>query len=189
MKFRCKDCGRVYEGYRPEFCECGNDSFVKILSKAEKELRDDGYVEKEEKENPIFIILFLLVAAAVVWFVLSKVHVVRQAPELNDEYLTSVRQEMLKDFDPSGITRSGYCIISFEINEEGWINKRQFVQKASVDEINVKVYDMLKNATIVPKPPLDYTNKPIKIEFGCEANQEEVSCYSKNIVEKNVNNQ
>ena len=121
-------------------------------------------------------------------------------PGLYDENDKAVEFEQIALVEVDGIF---YCILkpvdcrdvsddeawAFEINEEGWVNKRQFVQKANVDEINVKVYEMLKNATIVPKPPLDYTNKPIKIEFGCEANQEEVSCYSKNIVEKNVNNQ
>ena len=184
MKFKCKDCGKTYEEYRPDYCECGNDSFIRIMTKEEKEALDSQNEVAEKKENPIFIILFLIIAFVVFWTILTKIRSFQNVPVVNDEYLTSVREEMLKDFDPSGITHSGYCIISFEINEEGWINKRQFVKKSKVDEINVKVYDMLKSATIVPKPPLDYTNKPIKIEFGCTANAYEVSCYSKNIVKK-----
>ena len=29
--YKCKECGAKYE-IKPEYCECGNDSFVKVLS-------------------------------------------------------------------------------------------------------------------------------------------------------------
>lgn len=176
MDYRCKDCGKVYEDYRPDFCECGNDKFERI---AVQEEISGNYSEK--KENPIAFIIFVLIAGAFAFFLLTKIRAYKAEPAINDKYLTSVRQEMLKDFNPSGITRSGRCIISFEINEEGWVNKRHLTKKSGVAELDDKVYEMMQNATIVPKPPLDYTNRPILIEFGCEANQYEVECYSKNI--------
>lgn len=175
MDYKCKECGKIYEGYRPEFCECGNDKFAKISSQ---------YVENddfEKKESPLALIIFVLIAGALAFFLSTKIRAYKVQPTMNDEYLTSVRQEMLKDFNPAGITRSGSCVISFEINEEGWVNKRHLAKKSAVPELNDKVYEMMQNATIVPKPPLDYTNRPILIEFGCEANQYEVECYSKNI--------
>lgn len=176
MDYKCKDCGKIYEDYRPEFCECGNDKFVKISSQY---VDNDDYGEK--KENPVAFIIFLLLAVGLAVFLASKIRTYKAQPAMNDEYLTSVRKEMLKDFNPAGITKSGRCIISFEINEEGWVNKRHLAKKSAVPELNDKVYEMMQNATIVPKPPLDYTNRPILIEFGCEANQYEVECYSKNI--------
>lgn len=176
MDYRCKDCDRIYKDYRPEFCECGNDKFEKIHANDDN---NNDFTEK--KENPLVLVIFILIAGALAFFLSTKIRAYQARPALNDEYLTSVRQEMLKDFNPAGITKSGSCIISFEINEEGWINKRHLTKKSNVPELDDKVYEMLKSATIVPKPPLDYTNRPILIEFSCRANKYEVECYSKNI--------
>ena len=144
-------------------------------------MSNDNY--HEEKTSIWTIIIALVLVVGIVLFIRSVIGNAKQAPERNEEYLTQIRQDMLKDFDPSGITLSGYCIVSFEINEEGWINKRQFVKKSPVEELNRKVMDMLKSTTIVEKPPVAYTNKPIKIEFGCTADEMEASCYTKNIVD------
>lgn len=138
--------------------------------------------ETEKKENPIFIIIFFIIAGLMVNYIIGKKNSYQDAPKRDEAYLTSVRQEMMENFDPEGITKSGYCVVSFEINEEGWINKRQFVKKSDVEQINSKVFDMLSTSTIVSKPPKAYTNNPIELEFGCTANNREVSCYSKNVV-------
>ena len=111
MDYKCKECGKIYEDYRPEFCECGNDKFAKISSQ---------YVENddfEKKESPLALIIFVLIAGALAFFLSTKIRAYKVQPTVNDEYLTSVRQEMLKDFNPAGITRSGSCVISFEIND------------------------------------------------------------------------
>ncbi len=50
MSYKCKDCGKIYET-RPNYCDCGNDVFVKTHS---NENIDNS--EKKEKENPLFII-------------------------------------------------------------------------------------------------------------------------------------
>ena len=63
------------------------------------------------------------------------------------------------------------------------MEKRQIVKKSPVDIINDKAMEMLKLVTIVDKPVKGYTNVPIKMEFGCIADQKEASCYTKNIVE------
>ncbi len=184
MKFKCKDCGKIYDE-KPDYCDCGNNHFLRMRTKAERDAEIGSLDEEpEKKENPLFIIIFLVIVAVVVYFILTKIRTNQAQPALDDAYLTSVREVMLKDFDPSGITNSGFCILSFEINEEGWITKREISQKSPIPEINDKVMTMLRTATIVPKPPAAYTNKPIKIEFGCIADQSEVECYSKNIVEK-----
>lgn len=139
--------------------------------------------QEEEKFNFLGLLIVLVIIGAAVFYIRGKINYVEQAPERNDEYLTAVREEMLKDFDPSGITQSGYCIVSFEINEDGWINKRQIIKKSPVDMINDKALEMLKSATIVEKPIEAYKNVPIKMEFGCIADEKEASCYTKNIVE------
>jgi len=146
-------------------------------------MSDENENEQGEKFNFLGLIVAIAVICGMVFFIRGKMNYVEQAPEREDEYLTTVREAMLKDFDPSGITQSGYCIVSFEINEDGWINKRQIVKKSPVDIINDKAMEMLKLVTIVDKPVKGYTNVPIKMEFGCIADQKEASCYTKNIVE------
>lgn len=185
MKYKCKDCGKIYE-QKPMYCECGNDSFNIIRTKAEIEAQNQYQEEndapQEEKTNIWAVLFTFIIVVGIVFFIRQKMANVEKAPEFNDAYLTSVREKMMEDFDPSGITNSGYCIVSFEINSEGWIQKRQFVKRAPIEEINNAVFEMLKHATIVDKPPKAYTNVPISLEFGCMADEMEVSCYSKNIV-------
>ncbi|MCR5260427.1 MAG: energy transducer TonB [Candidatus Gastranaerophilales bacterium] len=144
-------------------------------------MSDENENQQEEKFNFLGLIVAIAVIAGMVFFIRGKINYVEQAPERNDEYLTAVREQMLKDFDPSGITESGYCIVSFEINEDGWINKRQIIKKCPVDIINKKAMEMMKSATIVEKPINTYKNVPIKMEFGCIADAREASCYTKNI--------
>lgn len=96
--------------------------------------------------------------------------------------MTEIRQEMLEDFDPQGITRSGYCIISFKINKEGKVYDKKFLQKSKVKPLNEKVTYMLDYAKAFQNPPLAFTDTPIDIEIGCTASETEVSCYTKNIV-------
>ncbi|MBQ2644797.1 TonB family protein [bacterium] len=148
-----------------------------------------SYDGNEEKTNVAGIIIIILITIAIVWFIRGKIQSYKDRPKLDDKYLTAIREDMFKNFDPSGITQSGRCIISFEINEEGWINKRHFVKKSKVEELNKKVYEMVEIATIVPKPPKGYTNVPIELEFNCQANEREVACYSKNIVKRNKTQQ
>lgn len=61
--YKCKECGAKYE-IKPEYCECGNDSFVKVLStnsalnikltesKSESEDFDSNLEDFREIENP-----------------------------------------------------------------------------------------------------------------------------------------
>lgn len=188
MKFKCKDCGKIYENQKPDFCECGNDEFIKMRTKAEREAQigsASNEKSEEKKDNPIFMIIFLLTVIAVVWFILTTIRAKQEEqPDYNDAYLTEVRQTMLKDFDPEGITNSGYCIISFEITPDGRITKKRMDKQSPIREINDKVMGMLILADKADPPPKAYTNTPIRIEFGCIADNAEVECYSKNIVEK-----
>ena len=189
MKFKCKDCGKIYLDVKPEYCQCGNNEFSKILTKEEREeqlaAQNQQPSEKKEKNESVFAILFFFVAIiAIVFVVRHFVNLSQNRVDLDAEYLTNIREEMLKDFDPEGIVKSGECIISFEINAEGWITKRYFVKKSPVNELNDKVMSMLKKATIVEKPPKIWTNTPIKLLFRCVASETEVECESKNIIER-----
>lgn len=185
MKYKCKDCGNIYDN-KPDYCECGNDSFliirtnhnrVVIMAKPKREK-----VREEKKENPIVMVLFLIVVGVFAYFVMNKVSSYKVDTSKNDEYLTEIRQEMLEDFDPQGITRSGYCIISFKINKEGKVYDKKFLQKSKVKPLNEKVTYMLDYAKAFQSPPLAFTDAPINIEIGCTASETEVDCYTKNIV-------
>lgn len=185
MKYKCKDCGKIYEN-KPDYCECGNDSFLTMRTKAERDAimakpkREE--VHEEKKENPIVLVLFLVAVGFLAYFVMNKVSSYKIDTSKNDEYLTEIRQEMLEDFDPQGITRSGYCIISFKINKEGKVYDKKFLQKSKVKPLNEKVTYMLDYAKAFQNPPLAFTDTPIDIEIGCIASETEVSCYTKNIV-------
>ncbi len=204
MKFKCKACGKIYDE-RPQFCRCGNESFSVLRTKAEKaeeELRkireenerllqdrepvqeEDDFEKPKEKGVNFFVVLLIFAAMGYfVYYIQDSMRNVEKKSAQEHEYLQQIREEMFKDFDPEGITHSGLCVVSFEINEDGWINKRFVARKSGVPELDNKVMDMLRKTTILSKPPKIYTNKPIKLEFGCSANQTSVECYSKNIVE------
>lgn len=185
MKYKCKDCGKIYEN-KPDYCECGNDSFLTMRTKAERDAimakpkREE--VREEKKENPIVLVLFLVAVGFLAYFVMNKVSSYKVDTSKNDEYLTEIRQEMLEDFDPQGITRSGYCIISFKINKEGKVYDKKFLQKSKVKPLNEKVIYMFDYAKAFQNPPLAFTDTPIDIEIGCTASETEVSCYTKNMV-------
>lgn len=185
MKYKCRDCGKIYNE-KPRYCECGNDLFMRIKSQEERdydEVMVDFETHPREKTSIFTILVACVLTVAIGYFIRNMMNVNQRQPELSDEYLTSIRQTMMENFDPSGITHSGYCIISFQINDEGGIENRKFIKKSSADQLNKKVFKMLQATTIVEKPPKTYKGSQIKLEFGCTANETEANCYSKNILD------
>jgi TonB family protein len=201
MRYVCRDCGLTYDRL-PNFCDCGNDTFDEIYDEIEEskersaEFRRNSYrkkverekreqfMPKEEKANPISVILFFLLVAflagAIPSFIAKAGRETRQR-DINKiyAYIDNVQKEIERNFDPKGITVSGRCVAKFEINSEGWINNRVITKKATDAKLNTKVMNALKNVTIVPPPPEEFKDTPIPIEFYCGANEREVECYSK----------
>lgn len=191
MKYKCKECGRIYSK-KPNFCKCGNNQFTTVRTKAEREAitgsikknKEKVEKQKEKQKAPFIILLFgLFLFGMYVSFNKIKFEQEKQ-PEINDEYLTSIRERMLQDFDPTGITNSGDCIITFKIKKDGTLYDKLMEQKSAVQFINDRVMGMLILTDNVDEPPRAYTDVPIRIKFGCIADEKEVSCYSKNIVEE-----
>lgn len=191
MKYKCKECGRIYSK-KPNFCKCGNNQFTKIQTKAEREAitgsiqkhKEKVEKQKERQKAPFLILLFgLFLFGMYVCFNKIQFEQERQ-PEINDEYLTSVREKMLQDFDPTGITNSGDCIITFKIKKDGTLYDKLMEKKSAVQFINDRVMGMLILTDNVASPPKAYTDVPIRIKFGCIADEQAVECYSKNIVEE-----
>lgn len=197
MKYICKDCGKEY-ARRPHFCECGNDTFqevheeidvfdeqqsrpytgrIKSQSVKEEKPAEQELVYEEEKTSPFTVIFMIIVIAALAFFVPRFLQ--KQANNANDEdakYLDGVMQTVMGDFNPAGITQTGECIMRFEVNEAGWVNKRAFVQRSSVPEINSKVAYALRKATLVEKPPKRYTDVPLRLKVSCTADEKMAEC-------------
>lgn len=187
MKFKCKDCGKIYD-VKPDYCECGNDTFLTMRTKAERDamLSSSSKMEyrreeKGEKENPLNIILFLVLVACLAFFVVNKTSSIQSKAPV-DDYLTNIREEMLSDFDPQGLTVSASCVISFKISETGKVYEKRIIQSTKNRPLEEKIENMFNYTNQFAPPPLAYKDKPIKIEFGCSANEREVSCYTKNLL-------
>lgn len=208
MKYICKDCGRTYSK-KPTFCECGCDFFSekndgssqqkraiapkpcyeqkKTQAKATKAKKSD---DRGTKLRPFTVFVVMIFVALIAYFVPLAVKYKaeeaqrRAANSPEATYLDRMMQTILEDFSPAGIESSDYCIVSFEINENGGINKRFFVRRSSVPEINNKVMHALKKATIVEEPPKKYINVPLNINVSCTADEEAAECLSNIYVKK-----
>lgn len=204
MKYICRECGLSYNK-KPNFCECGNDTFFEGIDDVEpsKEQRAEERAKRyakakakvqkrrqkreedsEEKTSPFTILFALVLIGAIAFFLPTFVQnkakdaSERAAKESEATYLDRMMQTILADFTPSGITKSDYCIIKFEINESGWISKRSFEHRSSVAELNSKVMYALKKSTIVEKPPQKYIDVPLKIRVSCTADEKAAECLS-----------
>lgn len=202
MKYICRECGQTYNK-KPNFCDCGNDTFLEGMDDVEpsKERRAQERARRYAKakakvkarrtrsENgvalgPLKIFVTLILIALIAFFVpriiqnqtneASK----RATKEKEATYLDRVMKTVLEDFSPSGITKTDFCIVTFEINESGWISKRAFERRSSVSELNTKVMYTLKKSTIVEKPPEKFANTPLKIRVSCSADEKSAECLS-----------
>lgn len=205
MKYSCNECGKEYNR-RPNFCDCGNDTFTEIREESdivehqqsipytgrvvrahsqqqyhhhEKVKKEESIIDDEEKTSPFtilfLVVLIVLIAVFVPKFLQQKVN---NANDADAQYLDRIMNSIMGDFNPSGITRSGECIVRFEVNEAGWVSKREFTQKADVPAINAKVGYALKKATILEKPPKKYTDVPLRLKVSCSANKSMAECMS-----------
>lgn len=180
MKYKCRDCGKVYN-HEVDYCECGNDSFVKLRSK-------DDYVEKVEKKDGcltylIYIIFFIALFVGIFFLFKRIMEDVKKNDAKEDKYIETVLHSVFDGFSPEGIEKSGHCMVTFIVDENGNVKNGKIVETSNVHEIDTKVYNSLKNAPNVGKPPLKYINKPVKVDFICFAKRYEVECYSKNVVD------
>lgn len=205
MKYSCNECGREYRK-RPNFCDCGNDSFTEIREESDiieeqqsrpytgrvakshshshshqhvKVKKEEPVIVEEEKTSPVTVLLFVLLVALLAFlvprFLQQKVN---DTNDMDAEYLDRIMNTIMGDFNPAGITKSGECIVRFEVNEAGWVSKREFTRKANVPAINAKVGYALKKATILEKPPKKYTDVPLRLQVSCTASQEMAECMS-----------
>lgn len=178
MKYKCPDCGKVYN-YKPTYCECGNDNF-KDLS-----VQSDKSNTKKQKENPVFLIIFMLILLVGIAFGLNKILNLRiENREGTQIYINKIVKTFFTDFEPQGITQSGYCIVYFSINEQGKVYNKKFFRKSNIFELDSKVSKITNEFSTFDVPPKSLTDKPIYIEFGCTANAKEVGCYCKKFKER-----
>jgi len=179
MNYKCKDCGKVYE-HEIDYCECGNNSFIKIPSK-------NDYDEKPEKESPLVYFMYIVFFTALfvgIFFLFKRIMTDINNREVeHDNYIETVLHSVFDGFSPEGIDKSGHCMVSFIVDETGNIKQKKIVESSRVYELDKKVYNSLKNVSNVGKPPVKYVNKTIKVDFICFAKKYEVECYSKNVVE------
>ena len=174
MKFKCKDCGQVYST-PVDYCSCGNDTFVKILTKEEAvALKDVEGINKpvEKKENYLGTVLFFVIIAIGAFFLFQKLVEYQKSRHLdNSRYVGNVIHSVFKDFSPQGINKSGHCAVSFTIDENGEIQNEKIEASSKIYELDNKLYRLMKNASNVEKPPKTYVNKVIKVDFQCIASQ------------------
>jgi len=200
VKYSCNDCGREYDR-KPNFCDCGNDTFSEIYEdvdfyeeqeskpysgsisgkkkSAKAEKKDKKLVAEDEKTNPLTVLFLIIVIAALAYFIPR--YLQQKANEANDEdakYLDRIMQTILSEFSPAGIKSSDYCTVRFEINEAGWVSKREFTHRSSIPTLNAKVALALKKATILEKPPKKYTDVPLRLNVSCTADENVAECMS-----------
>lgn len=152
----------------------------------EKEYEEDtGKKSSEKGENPLMFMIFLAIVGVFAYLFLMRMQDVRESKSAEVEnYILSVRELMFEDFNPVGITKSGRCIVSFEIDPSGNIINQRILQKSGVPILDRKVLNSLKGIRVVEAPPKGFKYEPVKIEFNCVANKMQAECYSKNIVER-----
>ncbi len=197
MKYTCNECGKTYNK-RPNFCECGNDIFYEVpeeedvysqqsrpysgriksqeTQSVEQKQREVSYAE--EKTSPFTILFLVVVVALMAFYVPRLVNQKANNSETEEKYLENVMKMVMSEFDPSGIRKSGFCLMRFEINEDGIITKRAFKQRSTVPAINSKISYALRKTTMVEKPPKRYTNVPIRLKIMCTANDYAAECES-----------
>lgn len=178
MIYKCPDCGKIYN-YKPTYCECGNEKFI-CISNNTKSLRKNGDKKSEKKDNPFFLLTFLLILLVGIACGLYKILNYKvENTEGKQAYINKIQKIFFEKFDPQGITKSGYCIIYFSVDEHGNIYNRKFLRKSDVFELDSKVAKLMKNFSSFDVPPESAVNKPLYFEFNCSANDREVGCYSK----------
>lgn len=183
MKYKCTDCGKIYTD-KVEFCECGNDTFKKLLSESERNNGAQKVVytptKPEKKENPIFLILFIIFLCFLFYFIVQKImHYQTTSNDGRQEYIDKIQKSFFSEFDPKGIEKSGYCVVSFVLDSNGGLHNKKFIKASKVPELDTKVNDLLTDIKSFGTPPASCTNVPINFEFGCMVNGAEVECYNK----------
>ena len=178
MIYKCPDCGKVYN-YKPTYCECGNDRFTNVSTNAAS-IHKNGDGKSEKKENPFFLITFMFILLVGIACGIHKIINYRvENGEDKQEYINKIQSSFFSDFDPSGITKSGYCVVYFSVDEQGKIYNKKFLRKSDVFELDSKVAKLINNFSSFDIPPKSIINKPIYFEFGCKASEREVGCYNK----------
>ena len=172
MKYKCPDCGKVYN-YQPTYCICGNDKFITVSE------------DSKSKENPFFFLTFIFILLVGIACGLHQILNLRvENQEGKQIYINKLVKTFFTDFEPQGITKSGYCIVYFSINEQGKVYNKKFFRKSNIFELDSKVSKITNEFSTFDVPPKSLTDKPIYIEFGCTANAKEVGCYCKQFKER-----
>lgn len=152
----------------------------RVKKKVEKKVSDD----EDEKTSPLTVLIVVIFVALIAYYVPMAIknkadsENERAANSREATYLYRMMQTILTDFNPSGITKTDYCIVGFEINENGGINKRFFVRRSSLPALNNKVMHALQKTTIVEEPPQKFVNIPLSLKVDCTANEEQAECKS-----------
>lgn len=203
MKYTCNECGKTYNK-RPNFCECGNDVFYEVPEENAYEQQSKPYSGsmkkndvqpeqrysepsyEEEKTSPFTILFLVVVVALMAFFIPRIINQKANNSETEEKYLENVMKMVMSEFDPSGIRKSGFCLMQFEINEDGIVTKRAFKQRSTVPAINSKISYALRKTTMVEKPPQRYTNVPIRLKIMCTADDYAAECESGIMLDESV---
>lgn len=97
--FKCTDCSKIFEK-RPDFCDCGNDTFEKIAEPVQKQKNSGKYSFFSELKNRFSrvslenrisgaIFVFLLILAAIPWMI-----PVKTMPQNTDKKPVPVKKEI-----------------------------------------------------------------------------------------------
>lgn len=156
----------------------------RTAKRVEEKAKEKASEEDSDEANPLVVLIVFIFVALIAYYV--PIAIKNKADAENKKaansaeatYLYRMMQDILTDFNPSGITKTDYCIVSFEINENGGINKRYFERRSAVPELNNKVMYSLQKTTIVEEPPQKFANVPLSLKVDCTANEQQAECKS-----------
>ncbi|MBE7706401.1 MAG: hypothetical protein E7Z91_04065 [Cyanobacteria bacterium SIG30] len=90
------------------------------------------------------------------------------------EYKISLRNLLFSKIDFTQIIGDGYCVVTFEINENGKLINKKFVQTSTNDMLNDAVFYAVNTTSSFKKPPSLYKNETLKFTVRFISGQYEV---------------